>query len=140
MFTHRAPTTRPWRGARDAAHARLLVAVAVLAASVGVIGLLTQAWGAVENASVDARFSLQPTKHPGNVVVVGIDNKTLNTLHMHWPFPRSLDARAIDRLRVAHARTIVYDVQFTTPTSEAQDLALYNAIARAGNVVLATTE
>ena len=140
MSAERPPTNRPWRGARDSAHARLLVAVAVVAAVVGVTGLLTEAWGSIENASVDARFSLRPDKHPQNVVVVGIDNKTLNTLHMHWPFPRSLDARAIDRLRADGARAIVYDIQFTTQTSEAQDLALYRAIARAGNVVLATTE
>ena len=49
-----------------------------LAASVGVIGLLTGAWNAVENASVDARFSLRPVHHPHNLVVVGIDEKTLD--------------------------------------------------------------
>src|SRR6478672_11501140 len=78
MSAERPPTNRPWRGARDSAHARLLVAVAVVAAGVGVTGLLTEAWGSIENASVDARFSLRPDKHPQNVVVVGIDNKTLN--------------------------------------------------------------
>jgi CHASE2 domain-containing sensor protein len=71
---------------------------------------------------------------------VGIDNKTLNALKMRWPFPRSYDARAIDILHAAGARTIVYDVQFSQPTVPAQDLALYEAVGRAGNVVLATTE
>ena len=60
MSSVRPPTNRHWRGARDAAHAWMLVGVAALAASVGVIGLLTGAWNAVENASVDARFSLRP--------------------------------------------------------------------------------
>ena len=36
--------------------------------------------------------------------------------------------------------TIVYDVQFTEPTEADEDLALYDAVARAGNVVLATSE
>jgi HD-GYP domain-containing protein (c-di-GMP phosphodiesterase class II) len=111
--------------------------VAVIAAAVGVLGLLTGAWNAVENATVDARFSLRPVRHPQNVVVVGIDDKTLHELG-RWPFPRSVDAKAIDVLRADHARTIVYDVQFTKPTAEAQDLALYEAVARAHNVVLAS--
>jgi len=36
MSAERPQTNRPWRGARDSAHARLLVAVAVVAAVVGV--------------------------------------------------------------------------------------------------------
>ena len=35
---------------------------------------------------------------------------------------------------------IAYDVQFTEPTDAVDDNALINAIARARNVVLATTE
>ena len=140
MSAARPPTNRPWRGARDSAHAWMLVGVALLAAGVGVIGLLTGAWNAVENASVDARFSLRPVHPPHNLVVVGIDEKTLDALNAHWPFPRSLDARAIEVLRTDHARTIVYDVQFTKPTAEPQDRALHRAVDRAGNVVLATTE
>jgi hypothetical protein len=37
-------------------------------------------------------------------------------------------------------RQIAYDVQFTEPTTVDEDIALYRAIRRAGNVVLATTE
>ena len=140
MSAARPPTNRPWRGARDAAHAGMLVGVALLAAAVGVIGLLTGAWNAVENASVDARFSLRPVHRPNNLVVVGIDEKTLDELNSHWPFPRSLDARAIEVLHRDHARTIVYDAPFTKPAAEARDLALDRAVARARNVVLATTE
>src|SRR5579863_5930095 len=104
MSAQRHPSNRPWRGARDAAHARMLVAVAALAAGVGVIGLLTGAWAQIENATVDARFSLRGAKRPQNVVVVGIDDKTLNSLNLRWPFPRSLDAQAVDVLRADHAK------------------------------------
>jgi response regulator RpfG family c-di-GMP phosphodiesterase len=72
--------------------------------------------------------------------VVGIDDVTFGQLNRRWPFPRSLHARAIDRLHAAGAREIVYDVQFTEPTAPDQDLALYEAIERAGGVVLATSE
>ena len=72
---------------------------------------------------------------------VAIDDVTFSDLERQWPFPRSLHARAIDALRKAGARRIVYDVQFTEPTSEREDLALFNAVGRrAGDVVLATTE
>ena len=65
---------------------------------------------------------------------------TFSDLERQWPFPRSLHGRAIDALRKAGARRIVYDVQFTEPTSEREDLALFRAISRADDVVLATTE
>jgi len=47
---------------------------------------------------------------------------------------------AVDRLRRAGARAIVYDVQFTEPSPRAaDDLALYQAIGRAGGATLATS-
>nr|MBA3408173.1 CHASE2 domain-containing protein [Solirubrobacterales bacterium] len=49
-------------------------------------------------------------------------------------------ARAIDRLRSAGARVIAYYVQFTEETKPREDLALFDAVARAPGTVLATTE
>jgi CHASE2 domain-containing sensor protein len=69
-----------------------------------------------------------------------VDDVTFSDLGRQWPFPRSLHARAIDRLRAAGARTIVYDVQFTEATTPREDGALFEAVRRAGNVVLATSE
>ena len=71
---------------------------------------------------------------------MGIDPATFQELRRQWPFPRSLHARAVDALRAAGAREIVYDVQFTEPTKPREDLALYDAIGRAGGAVLATSE
>src|SRR4051812_14937860 len=86
------------------------------------------------------RFQARPAHAPGDVVVVGVDSDTFTTLHHQWPFPRSWHAQVIDNLRKAGARTIVYDVQFTEPTKPREDLALYEAVGRAGHMVLATTE
>lgn len=72
--------------------------------------------------------------------MVAIDDVTFGELRLRYPFPRSVHARVVDRLRVAGARVIAYDVQFTEPTEPAEDNALLDAVARAGNVVLATTE
>jgi len=131
---------RAWRGARGPTHARLLLAVALLSAGLGALAYLTGAWAGIEHASVDTRFALRGTVHPDGVVVVGVDNRTLNTLEQRWPFPRSLDARAVEALHRDGAGTIVYDAQFTQPTVYREDLQLYEAVARAGNVILATTE
>jgi response regulator RpfG family c-di-GMP phosphodiesterase len=74
------------------------------------------------------------------VAVVAIDDVSFSDLRRQWPFPRSLHARAIDALREAGARAIVYDVQFTERTRPRADLALFDAIARTPGTVLVTTE
>jgi adenylate cyclase len=93
-----------------------------------------------ELATVDARFDLRGAHPRGDVVVVAIDDRTFSDLRRQWPFPRGLHARVIDRMRAAGARRIAYDVQFTEATTPRQDMALYDAAARARGIVLATTE
>ena len=74
------------------------------------------------------------------MLVVAVDDKTFADLQLQWPFPRRWHAQAIDRLRRAGARVIVYDVQFTEQTTARDDNALIDAIDRAHDVVLATAE
>jgi CHASE2 domain-containing sensor protein len=124
-------------------------------AAIGVALLLNQthALEALELKSVDTRFALREVhKPPANVAIVGINDDTFSQLQLQWPFPRSLDASVIDRLKRDGARAIVYDVQFTEPTTPVNDTPLakqaalsedddlINAVQRAGNVVLATSE
>jgi CHASE2 domain-containing sensor protein len=129
----------------DAARARgphvvAILIMGVLAAAVGVTAQLAHLLPGVQSDSVALRFQAHEAETPGDVVVVGIDDVTFSDLRRQWPFPRRMHARAIDRLKAAGAKTIVYDVQFTEPTNERDDTALYDAVARAGNVVLATSE
>ena len=112
----------------------LVVGAAVVVA--GGVGALDR----VEGDTIDLRFGLRGERPAPDVVVVAIDDVTFNELGRRWPFPRWLHARAIDRLRAAGARQIAYDVQFTEPTDERSDTALFEAAARAGHVVLSTTE
>jgi CHASE2 domain-containing sensor protein len=112
----------------------------MLAATVGVIAQLTHLLPGVQSDTVALRFQARQADRPNDVVVVGIDDVTFSDLHQQWPFPRHLHAQAIDRLKAAGAKTIVYDIQFTEPTKQSEDLALYDAVRRAGNVILATTE
>ena len=132
-----------WRRRKTA----LLVAVAILAAGIGVLAYATQLLRRTELQTIDARFSIRGARPaPSDIVLVQIDNATLRKLqehHLHseFPFPRAYDARVIDRLREAGARTIAVDIQFTQQTDEADDQALATAIEQArGKVILATTE
>jgi HD-GYP domain-containing protein (c-di-GMP phosphodiesterase class II)/CHASE2 domain-containing sensor protein len=93
-----------------------------------------------EQNTVALRFELRGPQPVADVAVVAIDDHTLGKFWREWPFPRRLHARAIDALRAAGARAIVYDVQFTEPTRPRDDGALLDALARAPGTVLATTE
>jgi len=117
-----------------------MAVVALLAATLGCAAYLLGLWPGLENASVNLRFSMVHSKRPPEIVLVGVDERTLNAPGMRWPLARRWDARAVEVLREDHARTIAYDVQFTQETNEAEDQAFYQAISRAGNVVLAATE
>jgi adenylate cyclase len=125
----------------------LLVTVAVLASGVGVLAYGTHVLRRTEQQSIDARFSIRGTqKAPAGIVLVQIDNQTLQELaqrHLHseFPFPRSYDARVIDRIREGGATAIAVDIQFTQQTDPADDNALIEAVARAhGKIALGTTE
>ena len=95
----------------------------------------------LELGTVNTRFSMRGEQAPPrDVVVVRVDDVTFGDLGVRWPFPRSLHAKLIDQLRRDGAKSIVYDVQFTEATTPKEDNALIDAVARARNVVLATTE
>jgi adenylate cyclase len=118
-----------------------LLIVALVAAGLAILAYGTNLMRSLELNSVDARFSVRGTQEqPSDIVFVKVDDRTFSQLGVQWPFPRSLHARVIDRLRAAGAKTIAVDIQFTEPTVPRQDNALIESIARAGGVVLSTTE
>src|SRR6185437_8347683 len=135
------PAPEPLAARRGALGARTIAtaAAAIVAVTAGLLLWQLAAWPALERATVHARFALRGATQPRDVVVVAIDERTFSTLGLQWPFPRSLHGKVIDRLHADGARAIVYDIQFTEPTSHREDLALYTAVARARGVVLATT-
>src|SRR3954470_2336997 len=120
----------------------LMAASAVLAVGIGVVAHETDLFRWLELQSVDARFGVRGTQPaPKGVAVVAIDARTFNERPKdRWPFLRRRHARAIDILKAAGASVIVYDVQFTEPSDAEDDGILYNAVGRARNVVLGTSE
>jgi adenylate cyclase len=119
----------------------LLLGVAALTTALGLVAYADDWFERTELDTVDLRFSIRgDEKPPPDIIVVGVDDDTFSELREQWPFPRSLHGKVIDRLHGDGAKVIAYDVQFTEPTEEKEDLALFDAAANAGNVVFATTE
>jgi adenylate cyclase len=127
--------------------ATLLIAVAVLAAGVGVLGYATHVLRRTELQTIDARFSVRgPRRPPSNIVLVAIDPATFQELtnrnmSSEFPFPRRYDAEVIEHLREDGAKVIAMDIEFTHRTDPRDDDALAEAITLAhGKTVLGTTE
>jgi len=132
----------------------LFLGVGFVLTTLALAAYTVDALRSAERATVDARFSIRGTQPvPPDLVVVRIDDITFDQLNTRWPFPRSYHARVIDRIMRDRPRAIGYDIQFTEPTTPAddsaaaaqraadEDNALIDAVARArGRVVLATTE
>ena len=70
------------------------------------------------------------------IVIAAIDEASIARFG-RFPWPRSVMARAIDRLAEARPRAIALDVLYSDPSNGDEDAALAAAIARAGNVVAA---
>ena len=126
--------------------AALLLVVAFVACGVGVVAYATNLLRRSEEQTIDARFSVRgPETPPANIVIVAIDNASLQEMNerklaSEFPFPRKYDAKVIDRLREGGARVIAIDLQFTQQTNETEDNELIEAIGRAhGRTVLTTT-
>ncbi|HZT31781.1 MAG TPA: CHASE2 domain-containing protein [Bryobacteraceae bacterium] len=120
---------------KSARQAAATLAIVVAAAALGIFA----AWRApgIERYARDwlmrARGPLPP---PGDIALVAIDDASIARFG-RFPWPRSLMARAIDTLAAAQPKVIALDVLYTDPTNAADDAALAQAIARAGNVVVA---
>lgn len=68
------------------------------------------------------------------LVIVAIDDKSLDELGKFSSWPRSCHAELTDRLAEAGARIIVFDILFAEPSPDDGELA--EAIDNAGNVIL----
>jgi adenylate cyclase len=122
------------------------------------MGLLGQALWRLESLIYDFRLvHSAPGTTSEHVVIVTIDENSIAQLGI-WPWPRGYHARVIDNLAEAGARLIGVDMILSTvssgdaelegaleqpldwePEPSADDVALAEAIARAGNVVLGIT-
>src|SRR3954452_15310014 len=128
------------RRPRGAVPGLAVLLAGLVAIALAVAADVTHLLSGPEQDSLALRFEFRGEQPAGDVAVVAIDDVSFSDLRKPWPFPRSLHARAIDALRKAGARVIVYDVQFTERTRARDALALFDAVRRAPGTVLVTTE
>ena len=93
----------------------------------------------LELRSYDLRYALLPS-HPLDtpILLVRVDEESETSLGVRAPdVPRAMYADAVKQLVRAGAALIVFDIIFSTPRDPAEDEEFGQAIAEAGNVVLA---
>ena len=90
---------------------------------------------AIRNQLTDLRFVATPRAASGEIVLVAIDPRSIASIGV-WPWPRTLHAQLIDRLRGAGVGDIVFDVDFSSPSNPAADAAFAEALKSAGGSVV----
>lgn len=132
--------THPPRGGRGTRWVSLLLALV----SVFAVGCLYYAQNdfleSFEARSYDLRFkSLRgPLPVQSDIAIIAIDDKSIAALG-RFPWTRQQYVRLLERLEDSKPRVVLFDVFFPEPENAAVDAALARALARAGNVVLAST-
>ncbi|UBM23398.1 CHASE2 domain-containing protein [Pseudomonas sp. p1(2021b)] len=90
----------------------------------------------LNNLLYDRLRSLTPLAVDPRILIVTIDDRSLQSLG-RWPWPRSVHAELLDRLTTAGARSVLFDVIFSEPSSNPdEDRQLAQSLCRAGNVLL----
>ncbi|HEY0627787.1 MAG TPA: EAL domain-containing protein [Sphingomicrobium sp.] len=103
-----------------------------------VLGLLHGLAGGIEydeNALRVARNHINERDASGDIVLVGIDEKSLRDVG-RWPWPRGRYGDLIDAIGKAEPKQQVHDFMFPDASIPAEDAALAKAIERNENVTL----
>ncbi|MDP7421608.1 MAG: CHASE2 domain-containing protein, partial [bacterium] len=103
---------------------------------------LVRPLGFLERRSMDFRSNLRRILDTppldDRILIVDIDDYSLDTIKSRWPWNRRLIATAITNLSTAGAKVIGVDLMFLNESQEdpEQDTVLADAIRKAGNVIL----
>lgn len=71
------------------------------------------------------------------IIIVGIDDLSMQQLDVRWPWPMDIHAQLVDKLSAAGAAVIMFDVVFERDDAAKTTPQFAAALARSGNVVLA---
>ena len=120
----------PWRPRLEMLRVGALLLLLALGLSAG--GWLQR----IDHLVFDLGQRFQPTAVPQGVVIVAIDQQSLERIGA-WPWPRATDARLVDAVCRAGASAIGLDIAFTEAGADpAGNAALAQALQRCGKVVL----
>ena len=126
----------------EAARKWLLLGVAAVALLTGVLVYALGALQPLQDGAIDEGFALAGAhRPPAGIVIVAVDNATLQSIDKQLPIPRSYYARLLDVLHRARPKLIGMDVELigTSPDPK-QDRALLSAFARDGPVLVSVTD
>jgi EAL domain-containing protein (putative c-di-GMP-specific phosphodiesterase class I)/CHASE2 domain-containing sensor protein/alkylated DNA nucleotide flippase Atl1 len=114
------------------------VAPLLLAAALGLILGLTSVGIGLHQGVAVWRAQLHPRVASGQVALVEIDARSLAAFR-RWPWPRTHYADAIAALQRQHVGAIAFDVDFSSPSTPANDAALARAISASDVPVILPT-
>ena len=92
----------------------------------------------IDRGLMPLRFEAIDRAASGKVVVVEMDAESAAQIK-RWPWSRDNYARVVDRLRQAGAASIVFDVDFSSPSDDVGDRSFAAALARADGLVTLPT-
>ncbi len=126
-------TLQTQSGASRRRHFLLILAVAVALVVLEIYGNLPRTSTPLERLELSARdtsFRLRGERPPHpEIVIVAIDDDSLNWLGERWPWPRSRMAEIVNWLNAAGANVIALDTFLFDPQPEGEDEALAAAFA-----------
>ena len=120
-----SPGEKSSRGPLFSLATRFILAAFILAAS---------AYGAfrpLDDWLQGARFALLSRPPTGKVVFLDIDAGSLQTVGV-WPWPRTIHAAIVDRLSEMGAKSMAFDIDFSSDSTPENDAAFAAALRRAG--------
>ncbi len=100
------------------------------------IGINSSVLKRIDLIIYDSLLSLSSTPPPSEVVIVAIDELSIEKLG-RWPWSRTLHGELLHRLTEAKADVIGIDILFSEPESSEADQFFSDAIAKHGQVILA---
>lgn len=99
---------------------------------------MTYFFSSLEHKAQDSLFRMRGQKPvSGDIVIVAVDDATFQDLNRSWPFPRELHGKLIENLKLAGAREVIFDIEFTEDSNPMSDNVLAAQAAIAQNVIFA---
>lgn len=98
------------------------IAIGCLGVAVILAGVAGRMTASVDRIIYDRLLTLRKLPIESNIVIVEIDNRSLDTLG-RWPWQRSVHAEFLGALAKTHPAAVVYDVLFTEPSADDRALA-----------------
>ena len=92
----------------------------------------------LQNALTEWRSRLGPRSPTGDVVIVAVDARSIEKLGV-WPWSRAIHAELLNKLRVAGASEVAFDIDFGSRSTPINDDAFLKALEQFGGSTILPT-